>query len=313
MFASAPPAVNLKWPARSTIARLLGAAGAALAPPCCVLCDRPGLPGPIDLCAACLAELPRAPPDAPLRDAPLRDAPSYADIFERVCCPWRFEFPVDALVRALKFHGERAHARLLGTLLALDRARCAAPLPDLVVPVPLHPLRLRERGYNQAAELARFAARSLALPFDRALLCRARPTRGQTGLSARERTLNVSGAFTATRTLRGAPRLALVDDVVTTGSTACAAGAVLRAAGAGAIELWAVCHAARRRGRDCRENSLQYLHRAGRATGHDDIHRDHIGHPAAARIVLAEDSAGAAAIAERDDELRVRHRLEGAP
>ncbi|MDE2218798.1 MAG: ComF family protein [Gammaproteobacteria bacterium] len=229
------------------MARLLAACGSLLAPPHCVLCDAPGLPGPLDLCADCLAGLPRVDPGDGFESR----------AFERVCCPWRFEFPVDALVRALKFQGERAYARLLGTLLARERWRCAAAPPRLVVPVPLHPARLRERGYNQAAELARFAARELSLPLDRALLQRARSTRGQTGLGARERALNVAGAFIATRKLQDAPPLALVDDVVTTGSTVLAAAAALRAAGSGPIELWVVCHAARRRHRDGREYPLQ--------------------------------------------------------
>ena len=247
MFASTPAPVNLQRPARSTIGRLLSAVGSVLVPPLCVLCDGPGLPGPIDLCAACLAELPRVD----------RDDAFESPAFAHICCPWTYQFPIDALVRALKFHGERAHARLFGTLLALERARSTAPLPALVVPVPLHALRLRERGYNQAAELARFAARTLALPFDRTLLERRRATREQSHLHLDARRRNVSGAFIATRTLPGAPRIALVDDVITTGSTVAAAAAALSAAGAGPIELWAVCHAARRRRGHGRENALQ--------------------------------------------------------
>lgn len=214
---------------------MLGALGAWLAPPQCVLCDRPGLMGPVDLCAACLADLPRA----------LATDLRVASDFELLCCPWRFEFPIDALVRALKFQGERGHARLLGTLLARERLGDAAPLPDRIVPVPLHALRLRERGYNQAAELACFAARELALPLDRMALRRRRATREQTGLRSRERAANVHQAFAATRPLAGA-RIALVDDVITTGSTASAAAAALRAAGAGSVELWVVARVARR-------------------------------------------------------------------
>jgi ComF family protein len=240
MFASAPPTVNLKAASRSTIARWLTACGAFLIPPTCVVCDAPGMPGPLDLCADCLADLPRIEPDDAFKSS----------AFEHICCPWRFEFPVDELVRALKFRGERTYARLFGSLLALERGQAAngvesAPLPDLVVPVPLHPRRLRERGYNQAAELARFAARALCLPLDLSLLRRTRATKGQTGLGALERTLNVAAAFVSTRTLQHAPRVALVDDVVTTGSTVCAAAAALQAAGAGAVELWVVARARR--------------------------------------------------------------------
>lgn len=215
--------------------RLLGALGSLVAPPQCVLCDRQGLAGPVDLCAACLAGLPR----------PAGDEPIARGDFALVCCPWSFDFPVDALVRALKFHGERCHARLFGTLLARERARYRAPFPGLVVPVPLHPLRLRLRGYNQAAELACYAARELALPLDRNALRRLRPTLEQSALRSRDRAANVAGAFGATRKLGGL-RVALVDDVVTTGSTVNAAAAALREAGAAAVELWVVARAARR-------------------------------------------------------------------
>ena len=236
MFTGGRPTVNQARPGKSTIARVLGALGSALAPPQCVLCDQLGLPGPIDLCGACLADLPR----------PARDDSFLADAFELVCCPWSFDFPVDALVRTLKFRGERAHARILGTLLARERWRDAAPLPHRVVPVPLHPSRLRQRGFNQAAELARFAARELALPLEQRALCRPRATREQTALGSVERAANVHHAFAATGPLHDA-RVALVDDVVTTGSTVRAAAAALRAAGAGAIELWVAARVPLRR------------------------------------------------------------------
>ena len=235
MFAGSCRSVNLDRPMKSTLRRLVGALGALVAPPQCVLCDQPGLAGPVDLCAACLAELPR----------PAGDGPIPGGDFALVCCPWSFDFPVNALVRALKFHGERCHARLFGTLLARERARHGPPLPELVVPVPLHPLRLRLRGYNQAAEIACYAARELALPLDRNALRRLRPTREQSALRSRDRVANVAGAFAAARTLGGL-RVALVDDVVTTGSTVNAAAVALREAGAVAVELWVVARAARR-------------------------------------------------------------------
>lgn len=238
MFASLRGPVNSTLHKKLTWIRVLAAVESLLAPPLCVLCGRPGLPGPLDLCAACLATLPGAPEG----DAPL------AFDYALVCCPWRFDFPVDALVRALKFHGERCHARVLGTLLARARARAPAALPALLVPVPLHPRRLRARGYNQAAELAAFAARELGLPLERHALRRLRATREQSSLRSRDRAANVRGAFAATRSLAGL-RVALVDDVVTTGSTAAAAASALRDAGAAAIELWVVARATRRASR----------------------------------------------------------------
>jgi ComF family protein len=142
------------------------------------------------------------------------------------------------MVRQLKFHGERAHARVLGTLLARLRRACPEPLPDVIVPMPLHRSRLRERGYNQAAEIACFAGRELQRPRVQALR-RTRHTDEQSGLPRLQRRLNVHGAFAGTRALNGL-RVALIDDVVTTGSTAGAAAAALQQAGADGIEVWAV-------------------------------------------------------------------------
>lgn len=267
MFPAAPDSVNQSARFRVTLRRGLSALHAVLLPPRCLLCGgagqarpdagvagagrvagaapaRAGCVGLLDLCAACQSGLPRAPP-----------WPVPEGTFELACCPWAYRWPVDQLVRALKFAGERSHARLFGTLLARERLALGGPWPALLVPVPLHPLRLRERGYNQAAELARFAGKAIGLPVDAQLLERVRATRPQSGLGAAGRTANVAGAFRARRfsggdSRRGAGlsglRIALLDDVITTGSTAAAAAQALRAAGATAVELWAVAHAVRR-------------------------------------------------------------------
>jgi ComF family protein len=118
-------------------------------------------------------------------------------------------------------------------------------LPQLLVPVPLHARRLRERGYNQAAELARFAARRLGLRCEVTALQRVRATREQSGLGHAARVANTHQAFAARISLAGL-RVALIDDVITTGSTAAAAATALRAAGAAGVELWVVARVARR-------------------------------------------------------------------
>ena len=220
----------------STIAQLLTSCGRGLLPPSCLLCGGAGAADGLDLCEPCLQLLPRAGPFA---------LPSFAT----VVCPWLYAYPIDHCIQALKFHGERAWARVFGRLLAQERRRVGAvsagavAWPDVVVPVPLHLRRLRERGYNQSADLARFAARALALPFDVHALERCRATGVQSSLPAVARAANVAGAFRAVRPLRGR-RVALVDDVLTTGSTAGAAAAALAMAGAGGVELWAVARSA---------------------------------------------------------------------
>lgn len=118
-----------------------------------------------------------------------------------------------------------------------DRLRHSpAGLPDLVVPVPLHPNRLRRRGFNQADLIARRIARRIERPFEPGLLERLRETGSQAGLRAPERRQNLEGAFGSRRRLSNAlPRIALVDDVLTTGSTLEAAANALLAAGASEI------------------------------------------------------------------------------
>ncbi len=112
-------------------------------------------------------------------------------------------------------------------------ARAPTPGPDLVVPVPLHPRRLRARGFNPATLMARSLARHFRVRLDPVALRRVRDTPSQTHLDRRARRRNVSGAFVARE--RVPPRVWLVDDVVTTGSTLGEAARALRRAGARSV------------------------------------------------------------------------------
>jgi ComF family protein len=140
-----------------------------------------------------------------------------------------------AAIHALKFRGRVAVAAPLAALLA-ERGAAAAASADAVVPVPLHPVRLAERGFNQAELLAAPCARAWARPLVTGALVRTRPTRPQTELDAAERGANVAGAFAVRRpaALAGL-RVLLIDDVLTTGATARAAARALREAGAATV------------------------------------------------------------------------------
>lgn len=223
-----------------------------LYPPHCRLCGDRGAPG-LDLCAACLAGLPYLGPGCRQCASPLAadglycgDCLRQSPAFDRVLAPLRYTEPVDALIQALKFSGSLAAGRLLGELLLRHLLPRQAPLPQLLLPVPLHPQRLRQRGYNQAVELARPLSAALAIPMATALLRRSRATRVQSELPAAARRANVRQAFSL-----GARRLprhvAIVDDVMTTGHTVNEIARLLRRAGARRVEVWVVARALPRR------------------------------------------------------------------
>lgn len=188
------------------------------------------------LCEACDADLPRlsapacprcalASPGGAVCGRCLADPPAY----DTTCAALAYRFPADVLIQALKFGGQLALAPLFGRLLS-ERARSVERV-DAIVPVPLSAVRLRERGYNQAMELARPVADALQAPVRPRLCERTRNTAAQTGLPIAERARNVRGAFSCAESLDGAV-VAVVDDVMTTGATLSEVAKALKAAGA---------------------------------------------------------------------------------
>lgn len=192
------------------------------------------------LCDACRAELPQLGPELCPRcalPAPggavcgrcLAEPPAY----DATTAALAYDFPADTLVHALKFGGELALAPLLGSLLSGKVQRLEV---DLVIPVPLSPSRLRSRGFNQAAEIARALARG-KLEID--LCLRRDDAVPQAQLPWDERQRNVRGAFTCRRPLAGAT-VAVVDDVMTTGATLNELARTLKRAGAARVLNWVV-------------------------------------------------------------------------
>ncbi len=145
--------------------------------------------------------------------------------------------PLQQAIHAFKYEGMRVLAEPLGAVMADAWRR--DPLPaSTIMPVPLHPKRLRQRGYNQSLLLARILGERIGLPLREGLLIRARNTRAQVGLGQEERLINVSEAFRCPGgTLQG-ERVLLVDDVLTTGATLESCAGVLL--DAGAAEVWAL-------------------------------------------------------------------------
>lgn len=217
----------------------------------CTLCGDPGAEG-LDLCSACRADLPYNHHACPRCSVPLpahtpinvcghclRQPPRYT----RLLSLFQYETPADHLITALKFHGKLAHARLLGELLGAQLATQIEILPQRIIPVPLHRARLRERGFNQAVELARPIAARFGIPIDVGSCVRVRATPAQSTLPATRRKANVSDAFRVRRPIN-ATHVAILDDVVTTGHTVNELARVLRRSGVKIIEVWAVARVA---------------------------------------------------------------------
>ncbi len=160
-----------------------------------------------------------------------------------------FHGPYEGLLRdlllAFKLRGRLGLSALLRDLAAGAWAACGHPVPDLVVPVPLHPARLARRGFNQALELALGPARAMGLPVAAEALGRQLDTRTQTGLSAAGRVANVRGAFRTDPAVVQGRHVLLVDDILTTGGTLGECCRVLRRAGAQRVSALVVartCH-----------------------------------------------------------------------
>lgn len=195
--------------------------------PRCLGCGEAGQGGH-DLCPGCRASLPWCRPACGGGAPPLR----------MVVAPFLYAAPLDRWLPRFKFHRDFAAGRLLSQLML--ETCVAAPRPAALVPVPLHRARLRQRGYDQALELAKPLARALGLPLRIDLLLRRRATAPQSELHAGERRRNLRDAFAAGGGVEMPAHVALVDDVMTTGATLQAAAEALRRAGVARIDAW-VC------------------------------------------------------------------------
>ena len=192
----------------------------------CEYCSAPGAA----VCTSCARDLPWANAGPPPENC------------DAVFTAFRLSAPVQAQIHALKYQAQLRHARQLGELMAHRLAARPEPLPQVLMPVPLHRERLRRRGFNQSLEIARAIERMLALHLWPRAARRTRNTEDQIGKSAVERRRNVRGAFALSQRLDGL-HIALLDDVMTTGATLSELAKACRDAGAERIEAWALAQA----------------------------------------------------------------------
>ena len=209
----------------------------------CLLCGSAGAAAPV--CGACEQRLERMGAGCAVCARPMPEHGTCGACLQRppafgsATVVFAYRFPLDRLVQRFKYAGDLALGRWLGEALADRVALAPQPRPDVLVVPPLGTGRLRERGFNQALELARVVARRVALPVSRDGVVRVHDTAVQAALPRAARLANLRGAFRCEGDFRGHD-VAVVDDVLTTGATAEAMARALADAGARQVRIWAV-------------------------------------------------------------------------
>jgi len=214
-----------------------------LFPQSCMLCaDSQG--GDLALCSGCLADMPWHQQST----CPQCALPSYesqlcgnclqsAPAFDITRALFRYEYPLDAMLQRYKYqqslHIAKTFSRLMQTNFSISHSF------DRIIPMPLHPKRLAERGFNQSLEIAKLIAKKLHIRFDTASCSRVRFTLPQASLPLKTRIKNMRGAFSCHEDLQG-QRVILLDDVMTTGASLHELAATVKSAGASHVECWVV-------------------------------------------------------------------------
>jgi len=216
----------------------------------CRLCGAMIRAGP-ELCRSCQDDLPwlvtacrqcARPLDTADVNAVCGHCQRQPPAFDRSIALFHYRPPIDYLIKRFKFAEELAVGSLLSGLLATRLAGRSEKLPGLLLPVPLHPVRLRGRGFNQATEIARHLGDRLGIAIDYRSCRRKRHTEAQSLLSANARRINLRNAFAVHRP-PDAAHIAIIDDVMTTGHTANELAHVLKQAGVASIEVWVLARA----------------------------------------------------------------------
>lgn len=218
----------------------------SLFPPSCIFCDKKA-ESFLDLCNACRKGLLSLDTQCTCCAQPLEIQSTKQQIcgrcqkipraFNKVYAPYLHQGEVRYLINQLKFEKSYKNSRILGLLLSDFLITEKAALPDIIVPVPLHTQRYRQRGYNQTLEIAKVISNELCIPIEYKNCLRAQNTPHQISLSLKQRHKNIKGAFTVKRPIT-AKHIAILDDVMTTGATANELAKTLKAAGAKQVDVW---------------------------------------------------------------------------
>ena len=162
--------------------------------------------------------------------------------YDQLTIPFSYQHPVSSQIHQLKYHGQLSLVPALAKMLAMQVITSGSPLPRVLIPVPLHRKRLRDRGFNQAELIAKYTGKLLSIPVDYQLVSRTRNTVSQTELSASARRKNMQDAFTVSNPGRY-DAVAVIDDVITSGATMDAVCTALRRHNFNHISAWAIARA----------------------------------------------------------------------
>lgn len=200
----------------------------------CLPCQK-ALPWLKNACPRCAFPLTETNDKHALCGDCLKNSPQYS----RTIALFSYQFPIDHLISGLKFANKLIYCQILGNIMAetITNYYQNKPLPEIIIPIPLHVQRLKERGYNQALELAKPIAKKLQIGLDRYSFIRIKTTKAQALISAKQRKQNIKNAFLPRKTINY-KYVAIIDDVVTTGNTVREFSNILIANGIQKIDIW---------------------------------------------------------------------------
>ncbi len=216
-----------------------------LLPQSCFLC---GHLSDLALCEYCLQSLPylqhycqRCGEELFTKDNTCGRCLIEPPLYTQIRAIFKYEYPVDKLIHAAKFGQNLAILDFLGKEMSkqlIAQLSTKSVLPDVLIPIPLHPQRLRERGYNQSVELAKIIAKQIHVTLNYTVCQRIRNTPHQTILPSKQRRRNLHKAFVINNIPQHWQYVALIDDVMTTGSTVQEVTRVLLQAGVSQVDVW---------------------------------------------------------------------------
>lgn len=223
----------------------------SLLPPTCILCGNKGM-AHTDLCQPCHdAQIEigshcyccaKQFSNNSLNLQLCGDCQKSHPAFDKTYTPYIHQGAIRYLINHCKFNGAYKNSRLLGLLLARHLRNQTALLPELIIPVPLHPKRYQQRGFNQSLEIGKIIARELSIPINNTCCLRVKNTSHQVSLTAKQRHKNIKNAFQVVTPPR-AKHVAILDDVMTTGATANELAKVLKLTGVKQVDVWVCAHA----------------------------------------------------------------------